>query len=81
MEFGMKTTIYVFQISDQSDEGIQHIKGEINLIPGIKHWNFDLSDPDFKIFRVEASKNISREVTTLFTRFHFHCYELMPDRK
>lgn len=75
----MKTNIYVFQTSVKSTEEIQFMKVEIERLPGIRRWNFDLDDPDFRVFRIEAEKNISNTVISLFNRFNYRCLELIPD--
>lgn len=56
------------------------LKDEINRLPEIKHWNFDLSDPDLRVFRIEAVKNISETVISLFARFDFKCMELTAEK-
>jgi len=75
----MKTNVYVFQTSVKSTEEIQFMKVEIERLPGISRWNFDLDDPDFRVFRIEAEKNISNTVISLFNRFNYRCLELIPD--
>jgi len=75
----METNVYVFQTSVASTEEIHLIKVEIEALPEIRQWNFDLDDPDFRIFRIEAGENISNKVIALFNRFNFRCLELMPD--
>ena len=79
MKSDMKTNVYVFQTSVSSTEEIQFIKVEIERLPGISRWNFDLDDPDFRVFRIEAEKNISNTVISLFNRFNYRCLELIPD--
>jgi hypothetical protein len=79
MKPDMETNVYVFQTSVKSTEEIQFMKVEIELLPGIRRWNFDLDDPDFRVFRIEAEKNISNTVISLFNRFNFRCLELIPD--
>ena len=79
MKPGMKTNVYVFQTSVKSTEEIQFMKGEIERLPAIRRWNFDLDDPDFRVFRIEAEKNISNTVISLFNRFNYGCLELIPD--
>ena len=69
----MKTNVYVFQTSVKSTEEIQFMKVEIERLPGIRQWNFDLDDPDFPVFRIEAEKNISNAVISLFNRFNYRC--------
>lgn len=76
----MKTNIYVFQTSVQTEAHILMLKDEINRLPEIKHWNFDLSDPDLRVFRIEAVKNISETVISLFARFDFKCMELTAEK-
>ena len=75
----METNVYVFQTSVKSTEEIQFMKVEIERLPGIRRWNFDLDDPDFRVFRIEAEKNISNTVISLFNRFNYRCLELIPD--
>ncbi len=58
MKPDMETNVYVFQTSVKSTEEIQFMKVEIERLPGIRRWNFDLDDPDFRVFRIEAEKNI-----------------------
>jgi hypothetical protein len=79
MKSDMKTNVYVFQTSVKSTEEIQLMKVEIERLPGIRRWNFDLDDPDFRVFRIEAEKNISNTVISLFNRFNYRCLELIPD--
>ena len=79
MKSDMKTNVYVFQTSVKSTEEIQFMKVEIERLPGIRRWNFDLDDPDFRVFRIEAEKNISNTVISLFNRFNYGCLELIPD--
>jgi hypothetical protein len=76
----MKTKVYVFQISAVSNEHVQLLEKEINLIPGIGQWNFDLNDPDFRVLRIESEENISAKVISLFSRFNFKCLRLFPGR-
>jgi hypothetical protein len=75
----MKTNVYVFQTSVKSPDEIQFIKVEIERLPGIRQWNFDLDDPGFRVFRIEAEKNISNKVISMFNRFNYRCLELIPD--
>ena len=75
----MKTNVYVFQTSVESTEEIQLMKVEIERLPEIRQWNFDLDDPDFRVFRIEAVQNISNKVVSLFNQFNFRCLELIPD--
>jgi hypothetical protein len=75
----MKTNVYVFQTSVKSIDEIQPLKVEIEGLPGLRQWNFDLDDPGFRVFRIEAEKNISNKVISLFDRFNYRCLELMPD--
>jgi hypothetical protein len=75
----MKTNVYVFQTSVKSTEEIQLMQVEIERLPGIRQWNFDLDDPGFRVFRIEAEKNISNTVISLFNRFNYRCLELIPD--
>jgi hypothetical protein len=75
----MKTNVYVFQTSVKSTEEIQLLQVEIERLPGIRQWNFDLDDPGFRVFRIEGEKNISSTVISLFNRFNYRCLELIPD--
>src|SRR4051812_24946360 len=72
----MDTNIYVFQTSVQCREEIRLLKSDIEQLTGIKQWNFDLDDPGFRIFRIEAMKNVSGEIVTLFARFNLKCVPL-----
>jgi hypothetical protein len=75
----METNVYVFQISVRTEAQILSLKDEINRLPEIKQWNFDLSDPGLRVFRIEAGKNISDKVISLFTKFNFKCFELTAE--
>jgi hypothetical protein len=75
----MKTNVYVFQTSVKSIDEIQPMKVEIERLPGMRQWNFDLDDPGFRVFRIEAETNISAYVISLFNRFNYRCLELTPD--
>ena len=76
----MAANVYVFQISVTSNEQIQLLEKEINLLPGINQWNFDQDDPEFRIFRIVSGENISKDVIALFTRLNFKCLQLFPAR-
>jgi hypothetical protein len=77
----METKIYVFETSVQSVEEVQRLKTDIEHLQEIKQWSFDLSDPDFTVFRVEMIKNISTEIIAIFKRFDLKCIPLDPGRK
>jgi hypothetical protein len=75
----MKTTVYVFQTSIKSFAEIQILKGEIERVPEIIQWNFDLDDPGFRVFRIVSVKNISNKVISLFEARNFKCIALVED--
>ena len=76
----MKANVYVFQTSVQSADEIHQLKAEIERIPEIMQWNFDLDDPEFRVFRIVSIKNISNKVISLFDRFNLKCSELSDDQ-
>ena len=76
----MKTSVYRFQTSVQSVDEIQHLKGEIERVPEIVQWNFDLDDPGFRVFRIVSVKNISNKVISLFEARNFKCIALVGDK-
>ena len=76
----MATNVYVFQVSVTTNEQIQLLEKEINLLPSINQWNFDLDDPEFRIFRIVSGKNISKQVIALFTRLNLKCLQLFAGR-
>jgi hypothetical protein len=75
----MKTTVYVFQTSIKSFAEIQILKGEIERVPEIIQWNFDLDDPGFRVFRIVSVKNISNKVISLFEARNFKSIALVED--
>jgi hypothetical protein len=76
----MKTNVYVFQTSVQSVDEIQQLKGELERVPEIVQWNFDLDDPGFRVFRIVSVKNISNKVISLFEALNFKCVALVDDK-
>jgi hypothetical protein len=80
-EIHMETNVYVFQTSVRTEEEILSIKDEIDRLPGIKHWNFDLRDPGLRVFRIEAEKNVSGKIISLFRKFNFKCIELRSENE
>lgn len=75
----MKTNVYVFQTSVQSFDEVQQLKSEIERVPEIIQWNFDLDDPGFRVFRIVSVKNISSKVISLFEALNFKCIALVDD--
>ncbi|MBS1637457.1 MAG: hypothetical protein JST26_16195 [Bacteroidetes bacterium] len=68
--------VLVFKTSVQHKKQVKQLKPLLDhsLKPAV--WNFDLEDCD-KIFRVEASSNISHDVIRLLNKEGFSCEELI----
>jgi hypothetical protein len=72
----METKVYVFMTSVLNTSDTVKLVPHLSKIMPIKQWHFDLKNSDDKIFRVEATENISRKLITLFQKEGFECVEL-----
>ena len=68
--------VYVFKTSVKFKKQVQLLKPALDKALQQAAWNFDLEDCD-RIFRVEAARNISDEVISLFTQQGYACEELV----
>lgn len=67
--------VYIFKTSVKYKKQIKEISTEIELIKGIKEWNFDLEDCD-NILRIEANSNISKKICKKLISLNYTCKEL-----
>ncbi|MEM8937963.1 MAG: hypothetical protein AAGC64_01295 [Bacteroidota bacterium] len=67
--------ILVFKTSVQEIADIEILENELNQVPTIIRWNFDLEDID-KVLRVESIRDVSLELVHVLNGKGFECEDL-----
>ncbi|MEM6812997.1 MAG: hypothetical protein AAF600_01230 [Bacteroidota bacterium] len=67
--------ILIFKTSVKDLKDIEVLKSELNKVPTMVRWNFDLEDID-NVLRVESTQDVSTELVHVLNDKGFECEDL-----
>ncbi|MEM1257573.1 MAG: hypothetical protein AAGH81_03515 [Bacteroidota bacterium] len=67
--------ILIFKTSVRDLKDIEVLKSELNKVPSMVRWNFDLEDID-NVLRVESIQDVSSELVHVLNDKGFECEDL-----
>ena len=67
--------ILIFKTSVKDLKDIEVLKSELNKVPTMVRWNFDLEDID-NVLRVESIQDVSTEIVHVLNDKGFECEDL-----
>ncbi|WP_422858606.1 hypothetical protein ACOKFD_14750 [Flagellimonas sp. S174] len=67
--------ILIFKTSVRDLEDIEVLKNELNKVPTMVRWNFDLEDID-NVLRVESIQDVTTELVHVLNDKGFECEDL-----
>lgn len=69
--------VFVFKTSVKTEQTVQQLTAELNLLLPEAKWNFDLDDCD-NIFRIETTREETKDLILNFLqKRNYFCEELM----
>ena len=68
--------ILVYKTTVETESEVAVLRPEIEVLKGIKNWNFDLEDCD-RILRIDCEFLLSERVISILKEKGFSCEELL----